>query len=266
MTVFVFFIISLSASVIGAVCGIGGGVIIKPCLDIFNLAGIATISFLSSSTVLAMTTYSVARTLISRDGHLNMKIATPLAAGAALGGVLGQELFRMLRAFFAGSDRIGAVQAVCLGIMTLGTLVYTVKKKSIPTHQVKNAGVCILIGFLLGLVSSFLGIGGGPMNLVVLYYFFSMDTKSAVHTSLYLIFFSQLMNILSTVVTGTVPDFDPLVLVTMIAGGIGGGIIGRGLHKRIRAEAVERLFIGLMAVIIGISVYNAIQYSGLFGG
>ena len=42
-----FFIISLGASIIGAICGIGGGVIVKPTLDLFNVASVSTISFLS---------------------------------------------------------------------------------------------------------------------------------------------------------------------------------------------------------------------------
>lgn len=43
--VVLFFMISFLASVIGAICGIGGGVIIKPTLDLFQLAGVSTISF-----------------------------------------------------------------------------------------------------------------------------------------------------------------------------------------------------------------------------
>ena len=32
-----FFIISFSASIIGAICGIGGGIIIKPVMDAFGV-------------------------------------------------------------------------------------------------------------------------------------------------------------------------------------------------------------------------------------
>ncbi|MBQ2105458.1 MAG: sulfite exporter TauE/SafE family protein, partial [Lachnospiraceae bacterium] len=53
------FAICFLASVIGAICGIGGGVIIKPALDAFGIMDVSTISFLSGCTVLSMTTYSV---------------------------------------------------------------------------------------------------------------------------------------------------------------------------------------------------------------
>ena len=46
MEILIFFISFLS-SVVGAICGIGGGVIIKPVLDAADIMGVAAISFLS---------------------------------------------------------------------------------------------------------------------------------------------------------------------------------------------------------------------------
>ena len=43
----VFFLVALGASAVGAVCGIGGGVIIKPVLDLLHLETVSAISFLS---------------------------------------------------------------------------------------------------------------------------------------------------------------------------------------------------------------------------
>ena len=71
-------------------------------------------------------------------------------------------------------------------------------------------------------MSSFLGIGGGPINLVVLFYFFSMETKTAAQNSLYIILFSQITSLLTTLITHSVPEFTLPALVLMIAGGIGG--------------------------------------------
>ena len=64
-----------------------------------------------------------------------------------------------------------------------------------------------------------------------------------------------------TVLGGSVPDFAWPELGLMIAGGIGGGIAGRMLNRRMDNSAVDKLFIGLMAVIICISVYNVFQYA-----
>lgn len=87
--IFIYFFVCFSASAIGAICGIGGGVIIKPVLGATNTMNAVAISFLSGCTVLAMTTYSVGRTCISKKQQV-IRLAFPLAVGAALGGIIGR--------------------------------------------------------------------------------------------------------------------------------------------------------------------------------
>ena len=258
----IFFLVSFLASVAGAICGIGGGVVIKPVLDMLGLETVAAISFLSGCTVLSMSCYSVTRSLAKGDSGVDLRTGTPLALGAALGGLAGKQLFELVRSLFADQGMVGAVQAACLGVITLGTLVYTISKSRISTHKVAAAPVCVAIGLALGVMSSFLGIGGGPINLVVLYFFFSMDTKTAAANSLYIILFSQICNLLTTLCTGAVPPFRWPVLALMAAGGIGGGIIVRKLNRQMENQSVERLFIGLMGVIICISLFNTWRYAG----
>ena len=252
-----FFVVAFLSSIVGAICGIGGGVVIKPVLDMLRLGAPTTINFLSGCTVLSMSLYSVSKALRAGDSKVEMSTGTPLALGAALGGVAGKEMFSAVKAFFNGSPMVGGVQAIALGIITLGTLLYTVNKSRIRTRTTSNKLVCLVIGLLLGIMSSFLGIGGGPINLVVLGYFFSMDTKTAAANSLYIILFSQAASLLATLLTRSVPDFRIPALLLMVAGGIGGGIVGRMLNKKMDNWAVDKLFIGLMVLIVGICVYNA---------
>lgn len=259
MQVLAYFIISLLASVAGAICGIGGGVIIKPTLDLFHLDSVATVSFLSGCTVLAMSCYSVTKSMRAGDSKVDLKVGTPLAVGAAIGGVAGKQMFSAISARFA--ETAGAVQAVCLFLITLATLVYTLNKAHIRTQRIFKAWVCVVIGLLLGIMSSFLGIGGGPINLVVFYFFFSMDTKTAAQNSLYVILISQVTSLLATLFTRSVPPFAWLSLVLMVAGGIGGGMLGRVFNRRMDNRAVDKLFMVLMLVIMGISLYNVYQYA-----
>ena len=263
MSSLLFFIISLLASVAGAICGIGGGVIIKPTLDLFGFASVSTISFLSGCTVLSMSCYSVSKAMMAGDSKVDTRTGTPLAIGAVVGGILGQNLFRTVRSLFDNQNAVGAVQAACLALITVGTLIYTLKKEGIRTKHIQGLIPCLIIGLLLGIMSSFLGIGGGPINLVMFGYFFSMDTKVSAQNSLYIILFSQVANLLTTLITRSVPHFDLLTLALMVCGGIGGGIIGRSLNKKLDNKAVDKLFVGLMAVIIGISLWNVRQYSGI---
>lgn len=254
----IFILVSFGASIIGAICGIGGGVIIKPTLDAFGLLEVSAINFMSGCTVLAMSCYSVVRSKVSGSSSVDMKTGTPLAIGAAVGGIMGKSLFRIVEGLFADKNTAGAVQAGCLAVITVGTLIYTIKKDKIKTHQIKNIAACLVIGLVLGIMSSFLGIGGGPINLVVLYFFFSMTTKVAAQNSLYIILFSQATSFLSTIVTGSIPNVSIILLVGMIISGILGGMAGRSINKKIDDKMVDKLFIGLMVVIILINIYNIV--------
>ena len=57
--ILVFFLVSILSSIVGSICGIGGGVIIKPVLDAVGIMSVSSISFLSGCTVLAMSIVSV---------------------------------------------------------------------------------------------------------------------------------------------------------------------------------------------------------------
>ncbi|MGP1612075.1 MAG: sulfite exporter TauE/SafE family protein [Catonella sp.] len=251
-----FFVICFFASVIGAICGIGGGVIIKPLLDAFKILDVSQISFLSGCTVLSMSAYSVIRSKISKDRELKFAKIFPVAVGSAIGGVAGKWLFSFVKSISSNPNKVGAVQASCLLVVTLFTLLFTLFKNRIATKKIKNCGISFTVGLFLGLMSSFLGIGGGPINLVVLFYLFSMSTKEAVITSLYIIFISQLASLGALAFTNEIPDFSLGLLMIMSAGGILGGVVGRIVNKKIEEKMVEKLFIGLMVVIMGINLYN----------
>lgn len=260
LSTIIYFLVSFPASVIGAVCGMGGGVIIKPLLDLFGSDSVATVSFLSGCTVLIMSLYSVERSIAKHESKVDFLVATPLAIGAAIGGVVGKQMFSMISAASGNSELVGLIQSVCLIFVTLGTLLYMLKKDKIRTHHVRGGAPCVLVGLALGILSSFLGIGGGPINLVVLFYLFSMDTRAAAQNSLYIILFSQLASLATTMVTGKMPEFELSALLFMVVGGIAGGMFGRTLNKKMKSVALDRVFLGAMAVIILISCCNALNF------
>lgn len=257
-----FFVISFAASIAGAICGIGGGVIIKPTLDVFGWASVSTISFLSGCTVLSMSCYSVVKSIRAKESRVDFAIGTPLAIGAVAGGTVGNRLFAYIKAMFDDPNTVGAVQAGCLAVITLGTFLYTVYKAKIKVLHMTSKWLCLAVGLVLGIMSSFLGIGGGPINLVVLFYFFGMDTKTAAANSLYIILFSQIANLVTTLAGRNVPDFAWHTLLFMVTGGILGGMAGRKINKKIDNKTVDKLFLVLMAIIIFISLYNVKKYAG----
>lgn len=256
---FIYFLVSIFSSIIGAISGIGGGIIIKPVLDATAVISVSTASFLSGCTVLSM---SIVSNIKSRnyDVKLEVKTSTFLAIGAALGGVFGKNIFDQLKESFQNESIVGAVQASLLLLITVGVLIYMKKKDLIKTYHITNVLLCFVVGLLLGILSAFLGIGGGPMNIALLYWMFSMDSKTAAKNSLYIILVSQFTSLLSTFWNKTVPDFQVSVLVLMIVGGIVGGIIGSNLSMKLRTVQVEKVFTILLFIIIGINLYNLVRF------
>ncbi|MBR6787244.1 MAG: sulfite exporter TauE/SafE family protein [Clostridia bacterium] len=254
------FIVCLLSSTAGGICGIGGGVIIKPVVDALGVLSVSALSFLSGLTVLSMSCISVYKQRKRR--LVDMKTGTPLALGAAVGGLAGKAIFDVIKTS-VGEAPVGLIQSIALGIITLLTLLYMMHRAKITTHNVKSPVLCAVIGLLLGVMSSFLGIGGGPINLCVLYFFFSMDTKKAAANSLYVILFSQAASALSTVAQGKIPEFSWLLLILMVAGGVLGGMLGHKLNEKLSAKQVDKLFVALLVLIILICVYNAFRFAGM---
>ncbi|WP_308588982.1 sulfite exporter TauE/SafE family protein [uncultured Oscillibacter sp.] len=251
-------LVSFFASVVGCICGIGGGVIIKPVLDAMGTYSIGTIRFMSGGIVLAMTACSVLKNTLARDCDIEKGVSTWLGLGAALGGAAGKQGFDLL----GGGKLVGAVQAAMLFAVTLAAAVYTLERSKLKPRRVQSPLGCAVIGLCLGILSAFLGIGGGPINLVVLHHFFAMETKRAAQNSLYVILLSQLASLLLTIATGSVPEFPPVLFTCMVGGGVLGSMTGRAVNRRIADRTVDRLFLGLLAVLMGICAYNFLRFSG----
>jgi len=260
MTAILLLVICMLASAIGAVVGAGGGVIIKPVLDMFDILPVSTVSFCSGCTVLGMSVCSLIRN--RNDGvKLQLKTSTALAVGAVAGGLVGKWLFDLVRNAFGDERILGAIQAIFLTLITIGVFLYVCNKDKLPSKKIKNLFVTIVIGLFLGVISSFLGIGGGTSNVAVLFFFFSMAAKEAAKNSLYIIIFSQISSIVSAAVTNSIPQFEWQHLICMIAGGIMGALIGAAVSKRIDNKGVEKILKALLIIIILIDFYNVIKYT-----
>ncbi|MBR5577534.1 MAG: sulfite exporter TauE/SafE family protein [Lachnospiraceae bacterium] len=260
MVAIILLIICLAASSVGAVVGAGGGVIIKPVLDMLGILPVSTVSFCSGCTVLGMSVCSLIRN--RNDGvKLQLKTSTALAIGAVTGGLVGKWLFELVKTGYGNERVLGAVQAIFLTLITIGVFLYVCNKDKLPSKNVKNVVAAVIIGIFLGIISSFLGIGGGTSNVAVLFFFFSMEAKQAAKNSLYIIIFSQISSIISAFVTGSVPDFQWIDLACMVVGGIGGALIGAAISKRIDNKGVEKVLKLLLIIIILIDFYNVLKFT-----
>lgn len=267
----VYVCIILAATVIGAICGMGGGVIIKPLLDAVSSYSTFQIGIISGACVLAMSVSSLIKHIASKTSF-KAKTVLLLSAGSVAGGLLGDLFMGLIRGALgsgAGGNTdsvIKIVQNGVLAVMLAFVLVYMIflKPKNIGFHC-KNGVLIALAGMLLGIISTFLDIGGGPVNICVFCLFFGMTTKEAAVNSLVTIFFAQLTKMIKQAADGSFINnvlFDGSLPVwafaVMVVFAVVGGLTGAVLNKKMSSKSIDVLYCAAIVVVIGIDIFNIV--------
>lgn len=251
----IYFFVALVATILGSMAGLGGGVIIKPILDFLGHYDVGTIGLLSSFTVFAMAVVA----MIKQFHHkfkVNVKNTTSIAIGSILGGNLGQSVLEQI-ILASNETLVQIVQAIALALLLLFVTIYMNNKEKFKNYHVTNPIVCLLLGLVLGALASFLGIGGGPINVAFLTIFFSMEAKEAAVNSVFIILFSQASKIL-TVATGSgFGSYDLSMLYLMIPAGIIGGFIGSKLNLVASNKVIIKVFNVVVICVILLNIWNA---------
>ena len=258
MKALLYFFISLFSTVAGAVTGMGGGVIIKPALDLLNHFNAETVSVLTSLTVLAMSVVAFGKH-VQQKTLIAYKTALPLAAGAVLGGVAGQWGLTLVVAALPDNRFVFVTQNALLAVLILCVFVYMHKKERIPSLDLKGFLAPLPVGLVLGFLASFLGISGGPFNVAVLMYLFSMSIKSATVCSIVVILFSQVTKIVTIALTEGFAAYNLRLLPPLLIGGLVGGFAGAWLNRLMSEKRVERVFNAVQTLVLLICVYNIVQ-------
>ncbi len=254
----IYFILSLLATTVGSLTGMGGGVIIKPLMDVLGDYDVQTIGVISSITVFSMSAVSVIKQMKSKT-KIPFKTAIPLAAGSVLGGFAGQHLLDFIVNALRADSVATVVQNIALAVLILCVILYMKNKKRIKGRQLDGITVSLLAGVFLGCISSFLGIGGGPVNVALIIYLFSYDTKIATVCSLITILFAQISKLATTAFTVGFSGFDLSVVPVMIAGAVAGGFIGALLNKKCSEKAVERAFSAVQVFVLAVTLFNIVN-------
>ncbi|MGT2895515.1 sulfite exporter TauE/SafE family protein [Streptococcus entericus] len=252
----IYLLVVFFATCIGAVTGVGGGAIIKPIFDRLGYDSAVIIGAYSSIAVFTMCLSSLVRQLRIKP-TVDSTVLVGLSLGSVCGGFFGEQLFHQMTNSVP-NETVKAWQAGLLILVLLFTTGYHIKKESLPTYRVKNAWLIIFLGLAIGMLSIFLGIGGGPLNIAVLVILFSYTVKEAAMYSLAMIFFAQLPKIALIVWKwqsyGVSLGFVSMLIIAAIAG----GLIGTWGHRRLTDKQVNVLFLALTMAIIGISVMNLV--------
>ena len=121
-----------------------------------------------------------------KSRNSNVKVDKVKGTLLAIEVIIGKYVFDYIK-FISGKEAVvGASQSILLAIVTIGVLIFTLNKTKFKTYNIENKFLCLLIGFLLGTISIFMGIGGDPINLAILFLLFSMDSKKVALNSKYI--------------------------------------------------------------------------------
>ncbi len=257
MVVVIYSLVIVIATVLGAIAGLGGGVIIKPLFDLIGAHQASTIGFYSSVAVFTMCIVSIIKQM-KRGFQFDIQTIIYISLGSLLGGILGESIFNYVTGTLE-NNIVQIIQAVLLGITLILILIYTLNKQKFRHYRIQSKLAMLLVGVFLGGISVFLGIGGGPLNVASLMLLFSYEMKEATIYSIATIFFSQVSKLGSIFLKGTIMTFDLSLIPYICISAIMGGYIGTTLNQKLDNKKIERVYIALIIALIGVSCFNVIK-------
>ncbi len=172
--IIIIFGIAFFGAFIGGITGLGGGMLIKPMLG--SMLGMAanTLSlyiskFISTGVVFSMSAKSAS--IYRKSGfEYSIYIFKFLAIGLVV-GILSVNII---------PTPSGALEILLQGILYFLVFLSVLLRNKYPRLQFKDKPLgIILVGFAIGFLSAFFGIGGGAIKVPFFLIFFSMTMKEA---------------------------------------------------------------------------------------
>lgn len=262
MLIAIYSLVILAATTLGAFVGLGGGVIIKPILDFIGAEPRMQVDFLSAVAVFTMSVVSTGKQ-IKNKASFEKNIILFIAFGSIAGGFLGSFCMDLLSRA-AEQSIIRCIQAFTLAILLTAVSIYVAKERK--SFHVKNNSAVLAVGLSLGFIASFLGIGGGPINVAVLTLFFSMNVKESAIYSVAIIFFSQLSKLVTIFASSGIQPYiyQWKTLIFILPAAVLGGIIGSKLNRKFDDKIIRKVFVTVMILLILLNVYNCVSQLLMF--
>ena len=189
------------AGVLGALLGIGGGVLLVPFLNLVLHVPMAEAAAISLATVIAtssaVTASHAGEQLVNLRLGMLLEVAT--AGGSLLGGVTAEMLAQstLQRLFGAVTLIVAVLMVVRLNRRNvlpagadpgpLGGRYYELESGGLVAYRVRRLPLALAASFVAGNVSSLLGIGGGVIKVPVLNAWCGVPLRAAAATSAFMI-------------------------------------------------------------------------------
>lgn len=251
----IYAVVVFIATLFGSFVGLGGGVIIKPVLDVLNAHTLSQIAFISSCAVFVMSLTSTTRHIIKKT-PINPLIVIYVSVGSVAGGILGNFLFNKALIFASSQETVRGIQSALLSVFLVCVIIYV--SGNFKTFKIKNPVAIVFSGLILGTTAAFLGIGGGPINVAFLTLLFSFAMKDAAVYSVAIILFSQLSNIITTYIKTGFEGFPLNVLLIVFPCAVIGGLLGSKLNRKCNEKVIRITFTVAVSLVAALSLYNAV--------
>jgi uncharacterized protein len=278
----VLFALGFALGMLTGTFGVGGGFLITPALNIIGLDVVSAIgtSFatLAGNSVFGVWTHC-------KLGNVDWKLGVTFGLCSLAGVELGRKLlFHLQRLGLAGTG-VRASYILLLTILAIlmardylthrggserdeqgkkevkqGNRLLQAFRKIVltvppfifmPRSKVKlSAWVVIGSSVSLGLLSGFMGIGGGVVSLPLFIYLLGIPTLTAIGTTVLSVSFASLFGTIAYAVAGNVQWVTALLL---IAGSVGGVHVGGHLTKYVHEIALRGVF-SLLLLAVSVSV------------
>ncbi len=264
--------------------GVGGGFLLTPLLMMIGIPPTVAAASDANQIVAASASGAYAH---ARAGTVDMRMGVLLLIGGLVGGTLGVQLVKVLRASGQADFAIVMVYIVMLG--GIGAYMFWDSlrelrgfkaprraavapgmpsvhsrlsdrlpfKMDFPRSGVRFSALLPLgLGVLVGILSAIMGVGGGFIMVPVMVYLLRMPMHVVVGTSLFQICFTCMnVTLQQSVYNHTV---DALLALILLVGSVVGAQIGARLGRRLKADQLKILMALLILATMGKMVYDVL--------
>lgn len=243
------------AGLLGAMTGIGGGVLLSPILALHF--GIPIREAIGTSLVAVITTSAASSSVHlqrhTTDIRLGMTLELATSLGAAVTAYLvGYFNRNVLEGLFAGFLLYSSVTILVRGGKVKNedqeASVARNGETVIPPYEPKRYPLGLGASLIAGGLSGLLGIGGGPIKVPVMYLFMNVPLMVATATSNFMVGVTAAA---SAIVYYRRGDILVGIAAPLAVGVFLGSLLGARLAPRIRTKYVVYLLVAIMLYLAG---------------
>lgn len=224
--------------------GSGGAILTLPVL--VYVAGFEPQSAVAMSLAVVGTTSVLAALLHAKRGHFHGKAALLLGTTGVVGAYIGSTATQMV------SSR--TLMLVFSGLLlVVGLVMFRGSVAGLPPGVCQPVR-CLTLGAAVGLLTGFLGVGGGFLIVPALVLFAGLETKAAIGTSLAIIALNSAAGFAGQI---RYTDVDWRVTLALTGCTTAGMFVGFLIANRITEETSRKAFASLLVTVsIGIAGAN----------